>query len=292
LDKDVRINFKALFGCIAIFGSAFFFYLATCVVKWSIIKGLTVAPSFFVFARFSVGFIAVVLVMLIKKQPVKPKKYKYLIGRTLANCIAVYCFFKGTSLTSVAQANILNMTYPVFIAVISWFYLKDQRDFSSIIIVLVSFAGIWLILDPSKMSFNFDSLWALASGVSAAVAIIYLNLCRKENDTETILFFLFGLGSIVIISIFYKEMYIPDAITLKYLLVCAFFSITGQYLITIGFKFVTAIEGGIISSTRILLAAVLGPFIVSDPVLSFSGWIGAMLIFIGNIYLTLRKSKA
>ena len=291
MTKDVRINFKALFGCIAIFGSAFFFYLATCVVKWSMMGGLTIAPSFFVFARFFVGFLAVVLVMLIKKQPVKPKKYKYLIGRTLANCIAVYCFFKGTTLTSVAQANILNMTYPIFIAVISWFYLKDQRDIISMIIVLISFAGVWLILDPNKMSFNFDSLWALASGISAAVAIIYLNLCRKENDTETTLFFLFGIGSIVIISIFYNELYIPDAITLKYLLICAFFSVTGQYLITIGFKYVTAIEGGIISSTRILLAAVLGPFIVSDPALSLLGWVGAMLIFGGNIYLTLRKSK-
>lgn len=291
LKQDGRTDFKALFGCIAIFGSAFFFYIATCIVKWSMLSGLTIPPSVFVFARFFAGFLFVVLIMLIKKQSIKPKKYKYLVGRTLANCVAVYCFFKGTTLTSVAQANILNMTYPIFIAVISWFYLKDQRDIISIIIVLVSFAGVWLILDPSKMSFNFDSLWALASGLSAAVAIIYLNLARKENDTETTLFFLFGIGSIVILSIFYKEMYIPDAIALKYIILCAFFSIAGQYLITIGFKYVTAIEGGIISSTRILLAAILGPFIVSDPALSLVGWTGAILIFGGNIYLTLRKSK-
>ncbi len=291
MNNDGTIDFKALLGCIAVFGSAFFFYLATCVVKWSIQSDQTIPPSLFVFARFIGGFLVVVLVMLIKKQSLKPKKYKYLIGRTLANCVAVYCFFKGTALTSVAEANILNMTYPIFIAVISWFYLKSERDIVSVIIVLVSFAGVWLILDPSKMSFNFDSLWALVSGLSAAVAIIFLNLCRKENDTETTLFFLFGIGSIVILSIFYKEICIPDTTALKYILACALFSITGQYLITIGFKYVTAIEGGIISSTRILLAAILGPFIVFDPALSFFGWIGALLIFGGNIYLTLRKSK-
>jgi drug/metabolite transporter (DMT)-like permease len=291
LNKDAGMNFKVLLGCIAVFGSAFCFYLATCVVKWSITSGLTIAPSFFVFVRFFSGFLTVVLVMLIKKQSIKPKKYKYLIGRTIANCIAVYCFFKGTTLTSVAQANILNMTYPVFIAVISWFSLKEERDITSIVIVLISFAGVWLILDPSRMSFNFNSLWALASGVSAAIAIIFLNLCRKDNDTETTLFFLFGIGSIVIISIFYNKMYIPDAITLKYLLLSALFSVSGQYLLTIGFKYVTAIEGGIISSTRILLAAILGPFIVSDPALSLLGWTGAILIFSGNIYLTIRKSK-
>ena len=288
---NYRINFIVLLGCIAVFGSAFCFYLATVVVKWSIMAGLTIDPAFFVFTRFTIGFLTVILVMLAKKQPPKPKKYKYLIGRTLANCVAVYCFFKGTTLTSVAEANILNMTYPVFIAVISWFFFKEQRDIIAIIIVLVSFVGVWLILDPGKMGFNHDSLWALVSGVAAAVALIYLNLCRKENDTETTLFFLFGLGSVVIALLFHNKIYIPDAITIKFLLLCAFFSIAGQYLITIGFKYVTAIEGGIISSTRILLAATLGPFIVADPVLSFSGWVGAILIFSGNIYLTLRKSK-
>ncbi|MDX2441050.1 MAG: DMT family transporter [Desulfobacterales bacterium] len=291
MKKESRINFIVLLGCLSVFASAFCFYLATAVVKWSMLAGLTIAPSFFVFVRFFAGFLTVALIMLIKKQALKPKKYKYLVGRTLANCIAVYCFFKGTMLTSVAEANILNMTYPIFIAVISWFLLKDQRDIVSIIIVLVSFAGVWLIIDPGEMGFKTESLWGLTSGVSAAFALIYLNLCRKENDTETILFFLFGLGSVVIIVIFFQEIYIPDMLTTKYLLLCAVFSIAGQYLITIGFKYVTAIEGGIISSTRILLAAILGPFIVSDPALSLPGWIGALLIFSGNIYLTLRKSK-
>ncbi len=234
----------------------------------------------------------VTLVMTIKKQSIKPKKYGYLVGRTLFNCVAVYCFFKATTLTSVAQANILNMTYPIFIAVISWFFFKDQRDVISIIIVLISFAGVWLIVDPGDMGFWLDSLWGLTSGVSAAISLIYLNLCRRENDTETTLFFLFGLGSIVIILIFYDELYIPDILSLKYLFLCALFSIAGQYFITVGFKYVTPIEGGIISSTRILLAAILGPFIVSDPSLTFSGWIGALLIFGANIYLTQRKSKA
>ncbi len=291
MNKVSRVNYKSLLGCLAVFLSAFCFYLATCVVKWSVAAGLVIDPAFFVFIRFIAGFIVVVLVMLIKQQPVKPKKYYFLIGRTLANCVAVYCFFMGVSLTSVAQANILNMTYPVFIAVISWFFLKEQRDIVAIFIVLTVFAGVWLILDPGAMGFNLDSLWALVSGISAAVAIIYLNLCRKDNDTETTLFFLFGIGSVVMGLIFFNKMYLPDAVTLKYLLVCAFFSVAGQYLITVGFKYVTAIEGGIISSTRILLAAMLGPFIVSDPALSLSGLLGAFLIFGGNIYLTLRKSK-
>ena len=52
----------------------------------------------------------------------------------------------------------------------------------------------------------------------------------------------------------------------------------------------TAMEGSILSSTRILLAAVLGPVLAADPPLSLSGWAGALLIFGANAALGARKA--
>jgi drug/metabolite transporter (DMT)-like permease len=287
----IALNLKVLLGCLCIFGSAFFFYLATVIIKWAKIKGLNIDPALFVFARFLLGFITVLILMALKKKKIKVKKKRYLIGRTIANCVAVYCFFKGVDLTSVGQANILNMTYPLFIAIFSWMFLKEQRDAIAIVVVIIAFAGVWMILIPGKMNFNMNSLWALASGISAAIAMMYLNLSRQVHDTETTLFFLFGLGSLIIYTVFFNHIHMPQFLDLKYLFFCSASAIVGQFLITIGFKYVTAIEGGIISSTRILLAAVLGPVIAMDPVLSTSGWAGAFLIFSGNIFLTLRKAK-
>jgi drug/metabolite transporter (DMT)-like permease len=286
-----KFDVKVLLGCVCVFGSAFFFYLATVIIKWAKIAGLNIDPAFFVFSRFILGFISVLILLALKKKKIKVRKKRYLIGRTVANCIAVYCFFKGVDLTTVAQANILNMTYPLFIAIFSWVFLKEQRDIIAILIVAIAFLGVWLILNPGQMSFNVNSLWALASGISAAFAIMYLNLSRQVHDTETTLFFLFGLGSVIVFIVFFNKLGIPQYSELKYLFFCSLSAIAGQYLLTIGFKYVTAIEGGIISSTRILLAAILGPFIVMDPALTVSGWVGAFLIFAGNIYLTMRKSR-
>ncbi|NOX34373.1 MAG: DMT family transporter [Deltaproteobacteria bacterium] len=286
-----QFNLKVLAGCLCVFASAFFFYLATVIIKWARIKGLHIDPAFFVLARFLLGFVSVLILMALKRKKIKVKNKQYLIGRTIANCIAVYCFFKGVDLTSVAQANILNMTYPLFIAIFSWVFLKEQRDAVAILIVILAFAGVWLILAPGAMSYDKNSLWGLASGISAAIAIMYLNLSRKVHDTETTLFFLFGLGSVLIFIVFFNKVHMPLYPELKYLIFCSLASIAGQYLITVGFKYVTAIEGGIISSTRILLAAVLGPVLAIDPALSASGWAGAFLIFAGNIYLTMRKAK-
>ncbi len=287
----IQLNLKVLLGCLCVFGSAFFFYLATVIIKWAKIKGLNIDPALFVFARFLLGFITVLVLMALKKKKIMIKKKRYLIGRTLANCVAVYCFFKGVDLTSVGQANILNMTYPLFIAVFSWLFLKEQRDAVAIVVVIIAFAGVWMILTPGKMNFHMNSMWALASGISAAIAMMYLNLSRQVHDTQTTLFFMFGLGSVLIYIAFFNQIHIPQMLDLKYLFFCSASAIVGQYLLTIGFKYVTAIEGGIISSTRILLAAVLGPVIAMDPDLSASGWIGAFLIFSGNIFLTIRKAK-
>jgi len=291
----VQFDFKVLLGCLCVFGSAFFFYLATVVIKWARINGLHINTATFVFARFVLGFISVLILMAVKKKKIQIKKRRYLIGRTLGNCVAVYCFYKGVELTSVSQANILNMTYPVFIAIFSWIFLKEQRDVIAVIIVVLAFAGVWLILNPilnqGEMSVHLNSLWALVSGVAAAIAIMCLNLSRQEHDIETILFFLFGLGSVIMFIGFFNKMAMPQSFELKYIISCSFLAIIGQYMLTLGFKYVTAIEGGIISSTRILLAAILGPVIAMDPALSISGWLGAFLIFTANIYLTLRKAR-
>ena len=282
---------KTVLGCLAVFLSAFFFYLATVVVKWASNTGLSIDPAFFVFSRFLAGFIFICLYMGIVRIPPRPTNYHYLIGRTVSNCLAVYFFFKAVNLTSVAEGNILNMTYPLFITLFSWILFKKERDPISVFIVLVAFAGVWLILSPGDMDLNLESIWGLFSGISAAVSIMYLNLSRRVHDTETTLFFLFGLGGVIIFLVFQDRIFLPDMQILKFLLMCSFFSVAGQYFITLGFKFVTAVEGGVISSTRILLAAILGPYLTSDPALSAAGWTGAFLIFAGNVYLTLRKAR-
>lgn len=281
---------KTRLGCLAVFGSAFFFYLGTVAIKWSAMAGLSIDASLFTLARFLFGFLTVLTVMAVRRRGIKIVKKRYLVGRALGNAMAVFCFFKGVTLTSVGQANILNMTYPLFIALFSWVFLKKQRDIGALLIVGVAFAGVWLILSPGDMAFNHDSLWALASGLSAAVAIMCLNLSRQDHDTHTTLFVMFSLGGAVVFCLFYHQMRIPSVEEAKYLFGCSSIAIAGQYLLTVGFKYVTAIEGSIISSTRILLAAMLGPFIAMDPALSFYGWVGAFLIFSGNVVLTLRKT--
>ncbi len=275
-------------GWCAVLGSAFFFYLATLIIRWAA-ADVEISSAYFVFARFLLGFVVVSATMLLQQQSVKPRNHHYLIGRAVTNTAAVFCFYKAVEVGSVAQANILNMTYPLFVALFSWFFLRGQRDLMAFVIVLVAFVGIWMVLAPGDMNLGSGSLWGMASGITAAAAIIYLNISRQFHDSQTILLYMFGLGMLFMLLFFYDAIFWPNSTELVFLLGCSVAGVLGQYLLTYGFLFVTAVEGSILSSSRILMAALLGPLLVADPVLTATGWIGAFLIFSANASLALRK---
>ena len=277
-----------LIGNLTIFVSALFIYLSTVTIRWA--EGVVaIDPSYFTFARFIVGFVVICAILAVRGTRPRVRSYHLLIGRALTNCVAVYCFYKAVALTTVAEANILNMTFPLFVALFSWTVMKKQRDLGASLTVVVAFVGVWLVLAPDFSSFKPGNLWGLASGTTAAAAIIYLNVSRQYHDTDTILFFMFGLGSALIYLLYRKHIFMPDPQALFYLLMCAGFGVVGQYLLTLGFRYVTAVEGSIVSSARILMAALLGPYLAADPSLTLIGWVGAVTIFVANIYLAVRR---
>lgn len=290
--RATRLSRKAVtaLGWLAIVLAEVCFYISTIYIRWAKAE-VTLDPGFFVFSRFLLGFGVVCGLLLIQRRDLRPRRYDLLVGRAVFNSLSVFFFFKAVAVTSLAEGNILNMTYPVFLAVISWFVLKTQRDRVAVAMVAVACAGIWMILAPERMNLNIQNLWGLASGMTASLAVLYLNMSRRHHDTETILFYMFGIGSVIVFSVFHDRIFWPDPKQFHYLFWCAAFGVGGQYLLTLGYRYVTAVEGSVLSSSRILMAAVFGPWIALDPPLTLAGWIGAGLILSANVVLAVRRSN-
>lgn len=281
---------KAFYGRLVIFSSTFCFYLSTVFARWATSKEVGLSSAFLTFGRFFLGFFLICGLLLLKRQRPRPRQYHILFGRAVANTFAVFFLYKAVEMTTVAQANILNMTYPMFIALISWFVFRAQRDILAVAMAFIAFGGIVLVLSPAALRFEGNSLWGLASGVISAIAVIFLKLAREQNDTETILLILFSVGGILMFAGFHGQFHIPNAKELFYLVGCGSMGILGQYLITLGYRYVSAVEGGIISSFLIFLAAIFGPVMTADPALAFSGWLGAIIIFSTNLYFIFRSA--
>ncbi len=130
--KDAAYPQQVL-GWSAVLGSAFCFYLASAIIRWAD-PYVEITTSYFVFGRFLLGFIVVCLTMRMTGHRLKPRKYHLLIGRTVANSVAVFCFYKAVAVGTLAEANILNMTYPLFVALFTWLFVKEQRDYLCLLV--------------------------------------------------------------------------------------------------------------------------------------------------------------
>ncbi len=284
------IQKERLIGWLSLLGSALCFYLATVIISWG--KPYVRADSsFYVLARFLFGLVLVSATLIAERRLPRCHNVHAIVGRALTNAVAVLCFYKAVEVSTVASANILNMTYPIFVAILSWFTLRKQRDILAIGIVAISTLGIWLILKPDPATAGGNDIWGLLSGIFAAFSMIYLTMCRRQHDSTTILFYVFILGSLLMLPLMAKSLFIPNLTEIFFLTTCSLAGVLGQYLLTYGFLFVTAVEGSVFSSSRILIAALLGPVLVADPPLSWTGWLGALLIFGANVALALRKPQ-
>ena len=282
---------RVWFGRLAILTSEIFFYLASVTVRWSQDAQLELSSTFFVFVRFLVGFLLASSVLIAKRQPPRPRQFPLVLARALFYVAAVFCFFKAVETTTAAQGNILNMTYPMYTPLFAWLFFKQKRDLGAMGMAALAFVGMALVIAPTNMTFEWGTIWGVASGLITGFAVIFLNLARQQNPTEIVLFFVFGIGTALLYAMFGRGFFLPNQLEFLYLAGAGVIGVIGQYVLTFGARYVNPVEGSMISSSRILFAAFLGPLICSDPALSLTGWVGALLIFAANACMILRNAK-
>jgi drug/metabolite transporter (DMT)-like permease len=163
------------------------------------------------------------------------------------------------------------MIYPVFVMMLSPIINKERTKRSLLLYLTIIMAGIYLVVIPGRSFTGFSDInkgdiYALLSGITAGFGISYLREARKDNSFQVILFYLFGIGTVISIIFAADTFIIPSGIYLIYILIMAVISFLGQVLLTIGYKYIDAAPGSLVSSSRIVFAIILGVTIFSDPV--------------------------
>jgi len=270
-------------GLVYLLLSALTFSLSTAFAK--LITSNSEVPAVEItFFRFLLGFVITLLYVLWKKQPLKPNKLKYILLRAFFNTTAVILFFIGIQYSTITKANMLNMTYPIFVFLISPFLNREKTSGVYYLFLILTMAGLYFIVVPDASIFSIDKVnrgdvFALASGLLAGFAITSLRQARKYDSSYLILFYLMALGSIFNLIIVIPVFVIPEGMIALYVILCAGTAVTGQIFITVGYKYIDAAAGSLVSSTRIIFSLALGVIIFSDP-LTFRIIAGGILIIL------------
>lgn len=221
----------------------------------------------------------------------KPNNLNLVLRRGILNTLAVIFFFLSVQYTTVTNANMLNMTYPVFIFAITTFFAKEKTPPSYLILLLVSMVGIFLVIHPDFGSIRPGDIIGLLSGITAAFAIITLKEATTYDHTSIILFYLMIVGTVINLILLIPIFVVPSLPFLALMLLAAVIAFAGQAFLTDGYKHVGARAGGMLSSSRIIYAVTLGALFFDDPL----GWkiiLGGGLIFASLLALGWRETQS
>ena len=270
-------------GILLLLLAEFFFALGTVFVK-IITADTQITGVELAFLRFLTGFIIIVSYVLISGKPVKPKKPFNVYMRGVFNALSVIFFFMGVQYSNVSKANLLNMTYPVFVLMLSPFINRERTKGSLPVYLAVIMTGIYFIIFSGHSVSGFSDInkgdiFALLSGITTGFGISFLREARKSNSIHVILLYLFGIGTIIGGVFTLNSFIIPTGIYLIYALIIGVISFIGQIFITFGYKYIDAAPGSLVSSSRIVFGIVLGVTFFSDP-LTLRIIIGSIMIII------------
>ena len=244
------------------------------------------------FFRFFFGFIIAGAAIYSNQITLKPNKISLLIWRGVLNTVAVIFFFLAAQFTSITNTHMLNMTYPFFIFLFSPLFFRQEKISPFLYPILITaLIGIWLVVNPSWNEINKGDIFALLSAVISALAIITLNMARKNDSTVLILFYLMSIGTVLNGLVMIPVFVMPQGGQWLLLIASALIGVAGQVCITYGYKYISARAGSLISSSRILYAVILGVLIFSESLTQRIA-AGGMLILLSIVAVSFfQKAK-
>ncbi len=285
--KKKKSNIK---GYIMVFASTMFFYIMTLFVKM-ITKDGRIPSTEVTFFRFLIGFIIVNLSLMKTGYNIKMVNKKAVLARGFFTALAILFFFMVIEYSTTTKANIYNLTYPIFVTIFGPLLLADERwTLKNMIGVTVAFIGVFLISGLALGVVSWVDALGLLQGFIAAAGIIALRKARVTDNSSTILFYLMSIGVIMSGIPFGYQFKVPTYREGFLLVGMGVFSYLGQYTLTNGFKYVKAVEGSLISSSRIFVAAICGILFLGEP-FSITVLGGGSLIFIGIVLVSLKENS-
>lgn len=241
--------------------------------------------------RFFSGFVVLLFLSLKKKNLFpKPQNYKWLALRSLTNFVAVGFFYLAIEHSTLVKANLLNMTYPIFIAIFAPFLLKEATGKYHWLAVLISFVGVLLVLDFEFTGLVQGDLYGLICGFIASISLMSLRKARQYDSSETIIFYVMLTGSIGLLPFVSFDFEISTSTALAFLLT-SLGGVAGQFFLTFSYKYTTALTAAVTTMIRLVFSASWGLLFFAESI-SYGLFFGSLLIVFSIFLLRLETKKA
>ncbi len=150
------------------------------------------------FARFTVGMI-LILPWVLKNpaQAIITSQPKQLFTRSFFTLLSIGGFFYALSYIPLANAILLNSTYPLFVPIVVWFFYRIHTPKKAWFGIVLGFIGVVFVLKPGAALMELASGIAFLSGCTASIAIVLVRALTKTTPVIQILFYNHLIGILI-----------------------------------------------------------------------------------------------
>jgi drug/metabolite transporter (DMT)-like permease len=271
--------------------AAFFFSLMSLFVK---LAGQRLPAVEIVFFRSVVMLVISTALVRRARLPMWGHNKRLLLLRGLLGFCALLCFFYAVTKLPLADVTVIHFTNPVFTALLASFFLAESMRRREVSGLLLSLAGVVLIVRPSflfgQWAGNLDAaavVVALAASVMSAGAYTSIRRLRATDHHTVIIFYFSMVSAAASIPLTAGAFVWPTPVEWALLIGVGIVTQTAQVFLTKGLLRERAGRAMSIGYVQVLFAALWGAMFFGDipSPLSFGG---AAMVFIGLLLVAGR----
>lgn len=218
-----------------------------------------------------------------------------LAARGVVGALALICVYYAVTRLPLAEATLLQYTHPVFTALLGWIALREGIARSTVICIVLSLAGLALMIQPATAGSGAASPLplgavgiALLGAFGSAIAYVLVRRLSPVEDASVIIFYFPLMALPLSIALLGPGFVMPDTGGLVLLLLVGVFTQVGQVGLTHAMRSETAGKASAYSYVQVIFAVVLGWLIFAE-VPSTWTWLGGALIVTGALVNLIRR---
>lgn len=232
-----------------------------------------------------------------KEVSVQPKHIPLFIGTGIFSVTFFnWCYFTAIEEMSISMAVILLYTAPAFVAILSYFILKESMNVKKIVAIVGTIIGCAFVSGITDTSSSvitpYGFIVGLGSGLGYAFYTIFSKMALKNYSPFTITLYTFVIASIFLIpftQLWEKSQMFLDMEVLFLSLGLGLLPTVGAYMLyTTGLKYVEGSTASMLATVEPIAAFLLG-ILVYHEVLTVYQVFGAIIIVLSVIFVNYER---
>jgi drug/metabolite transporter (DMT)-like permease len=246
-----------------------------------------------VWTRFAIAAVIAIMMMFYrgKMSDFLKEDFRIQFLRAIMMTSMTYLSFAGLKHLQLAQANSIQFSTPIIIALISSYFLKEKLTINKWIAIIGGFLGVLIILDPLGQHFHPAMFFILAQATIFALFNILTRKMASTSSPDMTIVYSTVLPTLFLAPFALDQWQKPTQ-HIDYLLfiVVGLFGFLGHYLLATAYRYAKPTTISPFFYQQIIYMVFLG-WLVFDQVPNLNVLLGAMIVIACGLYLLFMENR-